>query len=247
MKHSSFQSFDSLIPESAAMAAARRPRPSSDQSRPRSRAGRQARRERILNNAFPGPETGDINQEQFNRLLGWLDPDREKAGLEYERIRKGLIKNFVSRGAHNPEELADRTIDRVARTLPRVQANYVGDPAHYFSSVAGYILLEALRKERIPSVRMPEPALPDSDDEKDNDCLEKCVAELPAADRDLLLTYYQHEKQAKIEHRRKMAEQFGVGINALRIRACRLRLRLQESMQRRRSAGGEIVRTQTAN
>jgi len=53
------------------------------------------------------PQANDINQEQFDRLLCWLDSDWEKAGAEYERIRKGLIKIFVSRGSRIPEDLAD--------------------------------------------------------------------------------------------------------------------------------------------
>jgi len=33
-----------------------------------------------------------LTQEAFDRLLGWLDPDRESAGEKYEAIRLRLIK-----------------------------------------------------------------------------------------------------------------------------------------------------------
>src|SRR5262245_21687271 len=60
----------------------------------------------------PGP---DMTPEEFDRLLLWLNPDRDKAGEKYEWIRKRLIKIFVCRGCNVPEELADKTINRVAR------------------------------------------------------------------------------------------------------------------------------------
>jgi DNA-directed RNA polymerase specialized sigma24 family protein len=242
------QSFALIIPDSGAGASARWPnRSSNSHTRRRIRESQQAHQTRILNDVFSKHGNDEINQEQFDRLLGWLDPDRETAGIGYERIRRGLIKKFVRRGSRNPEDLADRTINRVARKLPEIQATYVGDPAHYFSNVAGYIFLEVLRKEKASAVGMPGLALPAAGDETDHLHLEKCVATLPAADRDLLLAYYQHEKKARIDCRKKLAAQFGVGMNALRIRACRIRLRLQESFRRSRSASEEIIRIQASN
>src|ERR1041385_2060224 len=91
----------------------------------------------------PGAGSDDINQEQFDRLLGWLDPDREKAGLKYESIRKRLIKVFVCRGSKTPEELADQTINRVVRKLPEIQAEYVGEAGHYFCGVGSNIFRES--------------------------------------------------------------------------------------------------------
>ena len=180
-----------------------------------------------------GPD--EINQEQFDRLLGWLDPDREKAAAKYESIRKRLIKIFVSRGSSTAEELADITINRVARKLPEIQAGYVGEPAHYFCGVASYVFRESLRKERLPSVGPPTPAPTDEDDERDYACLEKCMGKLSAHDRDLVATYYQQEKHAKIDNRKRLAERLGLGMNALRIRACRIRAVLLECVERCRS------------
>jgi DNA-directed RNA polymerase specialized sigma24 family protein len=163
--------------------------------------------------------------------MGWLDADREKAGPKYEWIRKRLIKIFVCRGSATPEDLADRTINRVARKLPEIQEGYTGDPAHYFAGVATNIFRESLRREKTPAVLEPQ-AEPAEDTEVVHACLEKCMAKLPAADRDLVLQYYQHERQAKIDQRKKLAEQLGFGMNALRIRACRIRATLQECVER---------------
>lgn len=56
----------------------------------------------------------DIDQEHFNALLQWLDPDREKAAAKYEEIRSGLIKILAYRRVSDPDNLADIVINRVA-------------------------------------------------------------------------------------------------------------------------------------
>ncbi len=49
--------------------------------------------------------------------------------------------------------------------------------------------------------------------------------------RVLVLQYYQEEKKAKIDHRKLLAEHLGIAVNALRIRACRIRATLLECVQ----------------
>jgi hypothetical protein len=186
----------------------------------------------------PNSGADDITQAQFDQLLDWLNPDRQKAAEQYEWIRKRLIKILVSRGSHTPEELADQTINRVARKLPEIRSTYVGEPACYFSGVASFIWRESLRKEKRPAVTLPTPANPTDDQERDYLCLEKCLSELPASDRDLAVAYYQQEKHAKIDHRKKLAEQLGLAMNALRIRACRIRASLLKCVEVCRSEGG---------
>lgn len=185
----------------------------------------------------PNSGADDITQEQFDQLLDWLNPDRQQAATQYEWIRKRLIKIFMSRGSHNPDELADNTINRVARKLPEVRDGYVGEPANYFIGVAGFIWRESLRKERPHVVTPPPPAPPSEDSEKDYICLERCLNRLPQAERELALAYYQQEKQGKIDHRRKLAEQMGLAINALRIRACRIRANLFACVELCRAEG----------
>ncbi len=186
----------------------------------------------------PNSGADDITQDQFDQLLDWLNPDRHQAAERYEWIRKRLIKIFVSRGSYTPEELADQTINRVARKLPEIRATYVGEPAHYFSGVASFIWREALRREKGPAVTQPSPSGPTDDEERDYLCLEKCLAELPGYERDLAIGYYQQEKHAKIDNRKKLAEQLGLAMNALRIRACRIRASLLKCVEVCRSEGG---------
>jgi hypothetical protein len=46
----------------------------------------------------------------------------------------------------------------------------------------------------------------------------------------MVLQYYQENKQAKIDHRKQLAAGLGVGLNTLRIRAYRIRARLEQCM-----------------
>jgi DNA-directed RNA polymerase specialized sigma24 family protein len=183
------------------------------------------------------PDPEEINQQQLSELLDWLNPDPEKAALRYQWIHKRLTKIFVCRGSNIPEELADKTINRVARLLPEIRPTYTGDPANYFAGVAGYIFRESLRKAKVPTVGMPDPAPRSEDDERVMACFERCLAQLSTTERDLVLSYYQQEKRAKIDNRRDLAERLGLGINALRIRACRIRANLQECVEDCVSAG----------
>ena len=57
-----------------------------------------------------------LTQEDFDRLLRWLDANLEAAGKEYEAIRQRLIKIFARRGCSEAEDLADETINRVTET-----------------------------------------------------------------------------------------------------------------------------------
>ncbi len=166
-----------------------------------------------------------LDQTAFDRLLGWLHPEREQAGRKYEDIRVRLIRIFTCRGCHEPEDLADETINRVARKLAEIESDYEGNPALYFYGVAHKVHLEYLRKRPMPVTTLPpaQPANADNEDEREYECLDRCMKGLPPDSRDLMLQYYQDEKREKIEHRKRLAAQLGIGINALRIRACRIR------------------------
>ena len=44
----------------------------------------------------------------------------------------------------------------------------------------------------------------------------------------VILEYYREEEHSKIDHRKELAQQLGIALNALRIQACRIRASLQE-------------------
>lgn len=171
-----------------------------------------------------------LTKESFEALLAWLDPNPEIAAGKYEHIRARLIKIFVCRGCLESEDLADETIDRVTRRLGDIEPYFVGDPARYFYGVANKIHLEYLRRKPIPE---PPPAFDDTDhDEREYECLERCMQNLSADNRELVIQYYQEERRAKIDHRKRLADQLGIALNALRIRACRIRASLLECVQK---------------
>lgn len=167
-----------------------------------------------------------LTQEAFDALLNWLDSDRDQAGFKYEEIRRRLIMIFTGRGCWESEDLADETINRVSKRLSEIQTNYSGDPAPYFYGVANKVHLESLRKKR-PQI---QPLALDQLEGLENEyqCLERCIEKLQAESRVLVLEYYQEEKGAKIEHRKLLAQKLGIALNALRIRAFRIRSSLEE-------------------
>lgn len=184
-----------------------------------------------LTSSPPHRESTELTREQFDTLLGWLNPDRELAGQKYESIRKRLLKVFGSCGSSIPEELADLTMNRVARKVPEIRDSYTGDPAAYFCGVAVNIFRESLRKNRIPAVQPPARSGVDEFVEEKREWLETCMDKLPPQDRHLVVAYYELEKRAKIDRRREIAESMGVSVNALRIRACRIRADLMKCVE----------------
>jgi DNA-directed RNA polymerase specialized sigma24 family protein len=170
-----------------------------------------------------------LTQENFDALLLWLDPNREQAGQTYERIRLRLIKIFTCRGCFEPEDLADETINRVAKRLKDIVDEFVGDRSLYFYGVASKVYLEYLRRKPAPS--LPPPRRDSQEVEMEYQCLERCMERLTSDNRELVLQYYQEERRAKIDHRRLLAQRLGIALNALRIRAHRIRLNLLECVQ----------------
>lgn len=175
--------------------------------------------------SHPSPKKEwELTEEAFSKFLAWLNPDRDQAGESYESIRHRLIKIFVCRGCTCPEDLSDETINRVIRKVQEIGKSYVGDPALYFYGVAHNVHLEYLRRKPIPAPP-PEPDPPRSEEEYV--CLERCMERLTPRSKDLVLAYYQEEKHAKIDLRKQLADRLGIPLNALRIRACRIRADLE--------------------
>src|SRR5262249_12105130 len=67
--------------------------------------------------------------------------------------------------------------------------------------------------------------------EKTQDCLEQCLKQLAADEKALILEYYQGDQQEKIRRRKQIAERLEVSANALSIRACRIRNKLESCVR----------------
>jgi DNA-directed RNA polymerase specialized sigma24 family protein len=66
-----------------------------------------------------------------------------------------------------------------------------------------------------------------TDSEPRMKCFDECLESLPPESRQLIIDYYQEERRAKIELRQQLADQLRIPVNALRIRAHRIRMSLE--------------------
>lgn len=193
-----------------------------------------------------------ITKEQFDELLSWLDSDRARAGVKYETIRHSLIRIFTWRGIAEAEDMADEVINRVTHNVFKVRPDYVGDPALYFYSVGNNLVMEQWRKKtlHVPlteadgQLSPPDPSTQEEqvdDYEREHECLSLCIQQLEPEKRALILAYYEKEKQAKIDHRKVLAEQEKIDLNALRVRVHRIRAQLEKCIRHclNRSVGDE--------
>lgn len=184
----------------------------------------------------------ELNEAAFSALLSWLDADRERAGELYGKAHRRLTKFFECRGCAMPSDLADEVINRVARRIEggvKVEAH---DPMRYFYGVARKVLFEYQKSRERQFIPLPElkpAAHPVTNPfggsaneqlrierERQFDCLARCLQETPAEIRDALLEYYRGESHERIERRKRMAEDMGISVNALKIRIHRLRAKL---------------------
>jgi RNA polymerase sigma factor (sigma-70 family) len=173
----------------------------------------------------------DLTEEAFARLLAALAPEPERAGEEYEKLRRKLVKFFAWEGCASPEDLADETINRLAKRIS--EGETIRDVSSYCYATARFVLLEALKEQQrerraLDQFGSPETEAEDAEaDEAALDCLRQCLEGFAPETRELIMQYYQGEKRARIENRRRLAAQLKIPLNTLRNRALRLRERLQ--------------------
>mgnify|MGYP000893565519 CR=1 FL=1 len=187
-------------------------------------------------------ERRELTPETFARLLAALHPERAQAAEQYEHIRQSLLVFYTFRGAPDPLELADETINRVARRLTEGQEIFTQNPVSYFYGVARNVWREVVARpvlnqpldDPLPLDKQislnPHELLMQAEDrrafEHRLNCLEKCLLKLPPQDRDLMLAYYQGTGSAKIENRQDLATQFGISLKTLRNKTSKLRSEL---------------------
>ena len=182
----------------------------------------------------------NLTQEEFEKFLARLDSDAERAAEGYELLRRKLVKLFERKKCLAPEDLADETIDRVAKRLEKEEIRDIASFAH---GVALNVCMEFYRtRGRMFSIHdrnadedslvgTPDPER-DIVDEIQNaralGCLQKCLRRLPPTHHQWILEYYQGEKQSKIRQRQDMANRRGISIAALRNEANGIREKLRK-------------------
>lgn len=180
------------------------------------------------------------SEDSFARFLAWLDHGDGTNGEEYLALRKRLVAYFERKGCDVPDDLADETLERVNRRLDESGEIEIETPAKFCYITAKFVFLEYLRSgRRREDVVDPADlgkfayASNEEDDRKEilSVCLDRCLAELGVEDRAMIMGYYAGERRAKIDNRRSMAAKFGLSSNALAIRACRIRERLESCIR----------------
>lgn len=186
-----------------------------------------------------------IPPESFEEILAWFNSDREVAAQMYVQLHHDLSKLIQWKGLNDGEELTDEVFDRVARKVHEVRPTYVGDPRLYFRGVANNVIKEHLKKlkNQVPleSIEPPSQSAAEADPDKETleECLDACLDKLNSEKRELILAYYAKEKQAKIDHRNEIAAKLGVTVRALRVKAYRIREKLERCMERCVKAKGQ--------
>jgi hypothetical protein len=181
-----------------------------------------------------------LTQIAFTRLLEWLDDGNDSHGETYLEMRRRLVAYFDRRNRPAADALADETLNRIGKTLEKSGSIATTPQARYCYTIARFVLLEDLRRERrsVPfdevraarSIEYGRTA--DAEDaasarERRLACLDRCLLKLKPQEQQLAVDYYRDAQRQRIERRRDLAARLGITMNALGIRACRIRSALE--------------------
>jgi len=186
-------------------------------------------------------EKPQLQDREFELLLAWLDPGIEHSADAYLGVHKRLTSIFINKGCSAPEELADETLNRVARQLADGKKIGTDNRFAYLYGVAKNIRSEYwrrwenrkredLKQEGDPNsfkslVRIGSIAASKETEERERPlhCLDECLSHLPPESRLLMLEYYSEDKTQKIDTRDRMANRLGIASGVLRNRIYKLR------------------------
>lgn len=178
----------------------------------------------------------ELTGTAFENLLAAFASDREIAGEKYVRLRNNLVRYFEVRGIFGAGSGADEVINRLARKLESGES--LENINTYALGIARMLTLELRRSPgQKTSSEIPEIAIPPIEEDRQTQapkltCLNKCLTEIPAEKKEIIVGYYRGERREKIENRIKLAEELGIAQNALRNRAVRMRNRLESCIKK---------------
>ena len=185
--------------------------------------------------ARPSPPT--LDAAAFALLLARLHDDPQQAGDVYEDLRRTLLRFFEWRGVAAADTAADEAIDRLGRRLSAGET--VVDVRAYVLGIARMVALEHHRRPETRHVPLDPPAeqhLVAPADPPDEDarmtCFDGCMAALAPDVREFIVGYYSDTGRARIDARAELARRHQLSPNALRLRAQRVRDRLDDCIGR---------------
>lgn len=203
----------------------------------------------------PKWQLDDVSLAALVRALG---PDTEQAGRRYASLRERLVRFFEWNRVPIADELADETLDRLARRLGRTEtaatnentndlspAEAVERPEEFAAGIARLVLYEQRRRqiraeqafesiERESAIDLVLAQTENSQHAEElSAVLDACMAELTREQRELIGRYYNVNGRTMIDARKLLAQEMGISINALRNRALRIRAELENRMRSR--------------
>lgn len=176
-----------------------------------------------------------LTPENFELLLLCLNPDREKAGEEYELLWQKMREYFAARGAICAEDLADETLSRLAKKY--AEGEEIRDCNRYSYGLARLIWMESLRRPENNYVSFDQVfdlsfVLPDSLlTKEENARYVHCIRQITDEERTLMIEYWDHEEELHYEARKQQAIRLGISPTALRIRVSRIRKKLEACLE----------------
>jgi DNA-directed RNA polymerase specialized sigma24 family protein len=174
-----------------------------------------------------GRRRWELTGDALERLLLALDSNRESAAHKYEALRRKLIDLFAWERSENPEDLADETLNRLARRI--LEGVAIPNPDRYAFGISRLVLMEEarLRRNREGSLRDLRQFSQPAAEAETIVWLRQCLETLPGSSRDLIERYYSEDREF-------LARSKGLSLNALRNRVMRIREQLYECVCRKR-------------
>src|SRR5262245_46124318 len=163
-----------------------------------------------------------LTPEAFDKLLSFLDPDRDCAGEKYEMLRLKLTRFFKSRACLTAEDQTDEVFDRLTKKL--AEGEEIRNVSGYCLGIARLVWLETLRGPEARQASFDDlPVIPlAAEDAVERKlrlaCFNQCLRELPEADAALLIEYCSIEHGSRSKVRQEIARRLQIPLNALRIR-----------------------------
>ncbi len=195
-----------------------------------------------MNGGFPSRRVRNLDNPDFDALLGRLDPDPARGIEKYQDLRRRLVRFFGwNECSSAAEDLADLTLDTVGRKPGDL---VIDDLIGYALGVARNVLADFRRKRKREVSFGDFMDAQTSDSKADPEAtliaaldlqtqvrrLNRCLNKLDSEDHDLALDYYTSEASTHIAHRRDLARRLGISMNNLRARINRVRARLEECL-----------------
>lgn len=176
-----------------------------------------------------GRKRWELDREALEALLQALAPDDPSlAGRKYQALHRRLMDLFAWERCEAPDQLADETLNRLARKT--AEGASIPHFDRYAFGIARLIIQEETRKRqsRGAALRELQPAIRHPSGENLNmlSALEECLAVLPHESRELIERYY-------AEDRSVLARKLDISVNALRNRAMRIREELFRCVSRK--------------